>query len=768
MTYTVHEADVLEALRAMPDNSFHGCLTDPPYGLTKDGGKTGFMGHTWDRGVPPVEVWREVLRVLKPGAHLLAFGGTRTYHRLTCAIEDAGFEIRDCMMWLYGCLSEDTEVLIDGRWEHYSKAMAGRLALCYNVEHGTYSWQPIAERVEYDYDDTAYRITSERTDQIVSRNHRCIVDRGAGWEFSLAEEAARESAVVVPVLQDVQGLLCQLRDTQPSASASEHDVLEGLRGSGSRAEGARASIADEPQGDSAMRDLRQGCAPLAVEGGAGSASVLLRRMQRRTEGEDADAARPQGPRGVDGRVSALVHGEDDGAAQPGVEGRRDVLQFARELHRREVRAVPGPVPVDGKGGRIRNGAPTRCGSSDGPPSSALRGGAPHGPQPEEQRAGEPGSLRHELGPQEVRGEGLTASDLAVIEPIHYVGKVWCLRVPTGAFVARRNGKVFVTGNSGFPKSHDVSKALDREAGAEREVVGPKVYGDGQVYNGGPASGRSGGGIMGVPAARGQSLATSAATEVARQFAGHGTALKPAWEPIIVARKPLTGTVAANCQEHGCGALAIDASRVSTDWGDRSESWKRSGHSAKPDAEKIAAPAGTGIQCHELGRWPANVIFDEVAATVLDEQSGIRGGASPASGATLTGASTSSARGSMRGVAATPFHGKVDGASRFFYTAKASKAERNAGLSEPCIHPTVKPLALTKYLARLILPPIDGSRLLTPFCGSGSEMIGALQAGWSEVVGIDSWDVAVKIARARLAHHEALLAKQEEQLSLVGT
>lgn len=79
----------------MRPNSFDGCLTDPPYGLS-------FMNKAWDRGIPGPETWREVLRVLKPGAFLLAFGGTRTYHRLTCAIEDAGFEIRDCLMWLYG------------------------------------------------------------------------------------------------------------------------------------------------------------------------------------------------------------------------------------------------------------------------------------------------------------------------------------------------------------------------------------------------------------------------------------------------------------------------------------------------------------------------------------------------------------------------------------------------------------------------------------------------------------------------------------------
>ena len=93
--YKILQGDVMERLAELPDASFHGCLTDPPYGLK-------FMGEAWDHGVPSTEVWAEVLRVLKPGAMLLAFGGTRTHHRLMCNIEDAGFEIRDCMMYLYG------------------------------------------------------------------------------------------------------------------------------------------------------------------------------------------------------------------------------------------------------------------------------------------------------------------------------------------------------------------------------------------------------------------------------------------------------------------------------------------------------------------------------------------------------------------------------------------------------------------------------------------------------------------------------------------
>lgn len=91
----LHKGDALQKLRTLPSNSFDGCLTDPPYGLS-------FMGAAWDKGVPSAELWREVFRVMKPGSFLLAFGGTRTYHRLVCAIEDAGFEIRDCLMWLYG------------------------------------------------------------------------------------------------------------------------------------------------------------------------------------------------------------------------------------------------------------------------------------------------------------------------------------------------------------------------------------------------------------------------------------------------------------------------------------------------------------------------------------------------------------------------------------------------------------------------------------------------------------------------------------------
>src|ERR1051325_3194619 len=93
--YQILTGDVLVKLPTLEANSFDAVLCDPPYGLS-------FMGKAWDHGVPGPDVWSEVLRVLKPGAPLLAFGGSRTFHRLTCAIEDAGFAVSDTLCWLYG------------------------------------------------------------------------------------------------------------------------------------------------------------------------------------------------------------------------------------------------------------------------------------------------------------------------------------------------------------------------------------------------------------------------------------------------------------------------------------------------------------------------------------------------------------------------------------------------------------------------------------------------------------------------------------------
>jgi hypothetical protein len=134
-TFRVVKGEVVERLREMPDASFHGVLCDPPYGLTANKkGSTGFMGLGWDACVPGVEVWQEVLRVLSPGSHLLAFGGTRTHHRLMCAIEDAGFELTDCCMWLHGGGFPKAKSCLKPAWEPIILARKRGVILPLNID----------------------------------------------------------------------------------------------------------------------------------------------------------------------------------------------------------------------------------------------------------------------------------------------------------------------------------------------------------------------------------------------------------------------------------------------------------------------------------------------------------------------------------------------------------------------------------------------------------------------------------------------------------
>ena len=254
------------------------------------------------------------------------------------------------------------------------------------------------------------------------------------------------------------------------------------------------------------------------------------------------------------------------------------------------------------------------------------------------------------------------------------------------------------------------------------------------------------------------------TDAARLWSGYGTALKPAHEPYVLARKPLDGTVAQNVARWGVGALAIDACRI--------------GDEGRAEEGKTVA-----------GRWPANVILDEAAGAALDEQTGIT---SSSDRPRFNSGTDSVARGKHKPHVGVGYSDS-GGASRFFYCAKASRAERDAGCEDlPAKtraeatgrdedtagaknpragagsiggsrnhHPTVKPLALCEYLARLILPPKPGV-LLVPFAGSGSEVVGALRAGWPEVVGIEREAEYVEIARRRVAHALATPAPKPKQ------
>lgn len=268
--------------------------------------------------------------------------------------------------------------------------------------------------------------------------------------------------------------------------------------------------------------------------------------------------------------------------------------------------------------------------------------------------------------------------------------------------------------SGFPKSLDVSKAIDKAAGAERELLRTEVR-----YNeasGIVAAGRNERTLI-------ERKITAPATVAARQWQGWGTALKPALEPITVARKPLIGTVADNVQQYGTGALNIDDCRVEAE---RPTGWGGGGSALYEGGLSRDGGAARPVD----GRWPANLIHDgsAEAAEVFGE------------------------------------------AARFFYCAKASKTDRNEGCDNLPLqaaggmsgrrdgsmgsitynnnntHPTVKPADLMAYLCRLVTPP--GGVVLDPFMGSGSTGKAAMLEGF-RFIGIEREAEYVAIARARI-------------------
>jgi site-specific DNA-methyltransferase (adenine-specific) len=324
--------------------------------------------------------------------------------------------------------------------------------------------------------------------------------------------------------------------------------------------------------------------------------------------------------------------------------------------------------------------------------------------------------------------------------------------------------------SGFPKSLDVSKAIDKAAGAERKVIGSRALtGNGKTMKSGFHQPDGSG--AGETAKADLHYFTAPSTEAAKRWQGWGTALKPAVEPIVLARKPLIGTVAENVLTHGTGALNIDACRIGTD-DTRSKSSPTALGKMNDDGWK-AKPVIAGSAS---GRWAANLLLDEEAAALLDEQSGT----SKSSDNKWVGDNNAPIYGKYEKGIRQSVYSDTGGASRFFYVAKAGRAERNKGLDglktqdahkwngnigkrgigdyypdgtprpitpERNTHPTVKPVALMKYLIRLVVP--KGGIVLDPFMGSGTTAVAAIEEGvnW---IGCEREPGYVEIAKARIA------------------
>ena len=313
--------------------------------------------------------------------------------------------------------------------------------------------------------------------------------------------------------------------------------------------------------------------------------------------------------------------------------------------------------------------------------------------------------------------------------------------------------------SGFPKSLDISKAIDKaERGVPQGGIDPTSPNHGKYKSGCSEENPTGRGFGAGP---GQfmkdqgSKVTRETGKTAKLWNGWGTALKPAWEPIILAMKPLEGTFAENAQRHGVAGVNVDGGRIPTD-----DNWKASTRKPSESIGTFKTKTRTTKQ-NPQGRWPANVVLDEEAGRIVDDQAGERPpGAWPQNRSGIGYGSTS------KGVAEIERReGTKGGASRFFYTAKASHADRGnieysamplfgvAADEDRNTHPTVKPLSLMTWLLTLASTP-TGGRTLDPFMGSGSTLVAAKSLG-RVAVGIDIEEKYCEIAVRRLRQEVSL-------------
>jgi hypothetical protein len=247
--------------------------------------------------------------------------------------------------------------------------------------------------------------------------------------------------------------------------------------------------------------------------------------------------------------------------------------------------------------------------------------------------------------------------------------------------------------------------------------------------------------------------TAPATSEAEEWDGFKTALKPATEYVVVARAPLgEGTVAENVMEWGTGALNIDGCRIGLNGEDNP-----TGSGKAPEDSEFGehefGNGGEGYETPDKGRYPANVAFDEAAARELNRQSGV------SKGGDFTGLSESELYGDKNHESRVGEGYDDEGAaSRFFYTSKASKSERNLGLpdDEDNEHPTVKPIDLMRWLVQLVTA--EGQVVVDPFAGSGTTLLAADFLG-REWVGIEKDEEHAELARRRINNYDASEVKE---------
>jgi site-specific DNA-methyltransferase (adenine-specific) len=721
------------------------------------------------------------------------------------AIRLAGFEIRDCIQWVYGCLSDDTEILTENGWVEYSQFHLSKKVsiFIYDKEKDEYFFETPEKWNEYKIKDTCYRIQSDYTDQIVSRNHRCVVERKGKLLFEFAENLAQERQANIPFLESLSSLSENLSNIHKRTSITKQSLWKRLflqnninikNKFGKKK--ANRTVGNNKIGLFSMQKRIFSTQFLVKKS---KNSNLFKKMQRILSGSrvekmgenrfgNSEFTTQQNKKRKQGREkSCLERGNNL--------SKKERILFGSEI---EICEMPNRFDFDVK----KRWLYCRVSANNGKAirKDIIENGVrtPHRPRPNKQRYNELNVIFNKQGTQTIRMGKTYSTTLATITPFEYTGVIFCPTVSTGCFVARRNGKIFITGNSGFPKSHNISKAINKMGGVEYDEIPASGVGfmkpDSEDWN----------------VTKNQLIQKGESTEQAKQWEGWGSALKPANEPIVLARKPLEKglSIAENVLKWGTGGLNIDVSRIGNE--------KRTTPIFSDDTKNDGTTfnLNSNIQHHReettQGRFPSNFIMshhpececeyfkyngeeeinenwtcvDDCPIKILDEQSGeLKSGKMTANHNRTTNGSPNGIYGKFdvnHPLAET--YGDKGGASRFFYVAKASQWERNYGLDnfeekqifgdegetfvglsnskKPSknIHPTVKPIKLMQYLIRLVTPP--NGIVLDPFAGSGTTGIACKIDGF-EFVGLELSEEYTEIANSRIqSFNEELLLLDE--------
>lgn len=570
---TLHEGDNRLSLRRLIDQGVrvHSVVTDPPYGLVsiqkrfgKDGAKNartegndgsfarlsgGFMGMRWDStGIErDPEFWRLIYDILLPGGYVFAFSGSRTGHWQACAMEMAGFVMHPMHGWVFGCMDTETECLTRRGWLAYTDLLPTDEVLQWDSATDSLSWV-IPEHVhEYDFDGLMVQIKNRHTHQVLTPNHRVyakvrrhsrhpkptayevveareVQQRPCNWQVDLpmASTLYQSECVVDPTFAYLVGWW--LTDAWPHKDAnaccfsqSKPATLVKLRAA---LEGLGASEYVKPAKKCTHNDEH---------------TFYL-------TGPMADRLRSEFPDRVLGwhvlgwslaARQALYEGLMDGDGSRNKPGQIAEAFWSKNQERRDVfLALTLSIGI-------------RC--YEDPVKGAVY-------------------VNPKTRTTQVQGKQRA-------QPLPYKGKVWCLTVPTGAFVVRRSGRPFITGNSGFPKAHAADKAIDKHLGVKGTYDGVKPgHGDfagrttkGHIDFKDATDGFDRPWMKDDDARARYHMQYAPGSPEAAQWEGwaYGTQTqKPALEPIYLGQKPFSEkTGAANLLKHGVGAVNIDATRV---------------------------------------------------------------------------------------------------------------------------------------------------------------------------------------------------------------